>query len=111
MQVARNLCRDYHKSAERRSHPIEEQELEDYVNRYGRAAPPEQVTTHVGEALQKLSSTEHEVVQLFYMHGLTIKEISARTRSPVGTIKSRLFSARHHLRSSLGVTGQKESKK
>jgi RNA polymerase sigma-70 factor (ECF subfamily) len=111
LQVARNRCRDYHKSADRRARPTEQRELEGYVNRYGRAGPPERLTAGMGEALPRLSATEQEVVRLFYVQGMTIKEISARTRSPVGTVKSRLFTARHHLRSFLGVTDEEEPRK
>lgn len=111
LQVARNLCRDYHKSAERREHPTEQRELESYVNRYGRAASPEPMATGVGEALHRLSPAEREAVQLFYAQGLTMKEVSARTRSPIGTVKSRLFTARHHLRSFFGITEEEERKK
>jgi RNA polymerase sigma-70 factor, ECF subfamily len=52
----------------------------------------------VEEALRILPHTEREATLLFYMHGWTIQEISTLTRSPVGTVKSRLFTARHHLR-------------
>jgi len=110
LQVARNLCRDYQKSAQRRAHPTEQRELESYVNRYGRAAPPERPAADVGEALHSLSPTEREVVQLFYQQGLTIKEVCARTRSPAGTVKSRLFTARHHLRSFFGVSEEERKK-
>ena len=111
LQVARNLCRDYHKSAERREHATEQRELESYVNRYGRAAPAEPIATEVGEAVRSLSATEREVVELFYLQGLSIKEVCARTRSPAGTVKSRLFTARHHLRSFFGVSEEEERKK
>jgi RNA polymerase sigma-70 factor (ECF subfamily) len=104
LQVARNCCRDYHKSAQRRMQPTEQRELESYVNRYGRAAPPERIAADVGEAVGSLSPAEREVVELFYVQGLTIAEVGARTGSPAGTIKSRLFTARHHLRSFFGVS-------
>lgn len=111
LQVARNLCRDYHKSAQRRARPANHRELGTYLNRYGRAAPPEPIAAEVREAMRSLSSAEREVVQLFYMQGLTIKEICACTQSRVGTIKSRLFTARHHLRSFFGVSDREERKR
>lgn len=111
LQIVRNLCRDYHKSAERRVYPTEQSELADYLNRYGRAAPPNPITTEVREATHSLSPAEREVIQLFYAQGFTIKEICARTRSPAGTVKSRLLTARHHLRSFFGVTKEEERKR
>ncbi len=109
LQMARNRCRDFHKSAERRESPTEARELEDHVNRYGRAAPREQPIAEVREALEGLPSAQREIIELFYLHGLTMKEISARTALPVGTVKSRLFTARHHLRSLL-TNGKEEGK-
>ena len=111
LQVARNRCRDYHKSAERRMCPTEQQELENHVNRYGRAAAPEQLAADVGEALESLSPSEREIVQLFYAQGWTIKEIGTYTEAPIGTVKSRLFTARHHLRSFFGITEEKGNPK
>jgi len=99
LQVARNCCRDYHKSAGRREQPAEQCELEWHLNRYGRSAPPEQSAYDMEDALRLLAPTEREAVDLFYLQGLTIKEICSATSSPIGTVKSRLFSARHHLRS------------
>ena len=111
LQVARSRCRDFHKSAQRRACPTEQQELENYVNRYGRAAARERMAEDVGEALESLSPVDQEIVQLFYARGWTIKEICAHTQSPVGTVKSRLFTARHHLRSFFGITEEKGNPK
>jgi len=111
LQVARNLCRDYHKSAERRMHPTEQAELANYLNRYGWAAPPDPIAMEVREAMHSLPPAEREVVQSFYVQGFTIKEICARTQSPAGTVKSRLFTARHHLRSFFGITDEEERKR
>lgn len=107
LQVARNRCRDWHKSSSRRECPTDQQDLEDYANRYGRAGSPQRKTADLGEALQSLPDKEHEIVRLFYMQGLAIKDICAETMLPVSTVKSRLFTARHHLRSFFGVTEEK----
>jgi len=103
LQVARNRCRDYLKSASRRVCPTEEQELESYVNRYGRTTPDEHAFA-LGEAVRSLSPAEQEVVKLFYLQDLTIMEICANTGLSAGTVKSRLFTARHHLRSYFGIS-------
>jgi RNA polymerase sigma-70 factor (ECF subfamily) len=111
LQVARNLCRDYHKSAERRVRPTEQAELANYLNRYGWAAPPDPIAMEVREATRSLSPAEREAIQLFYAQGFTIKEICAHTQSPAGTVKSRLFTARHHLRSFFGISHEEERKR
>ncbi len=108
LQVARNRCRDHFKSADRQVCPTDERNLEGYVNRYGRAAPFERVAAAVEQAVRELSPKEREGVRFFYQEGLTIAEISARTQAPTGTVKSRLFTARHHLRRFLGVANREE---
>jgi RNA polymerase sigma-70 factor (ECF subfamily) len=99
LQVARNRCRDHHKSPQRNQKPTDDRDLERHMNRYGRAESPASAADDVEEAVHSLSPVEREVVQLFYLRGLTIREICARTGSREGTVKCRLFTARHHLRS------------
>lgn len=45
----------------------------------------------VQEALAGLSQDQREALHLAYFHGLTHAEIARQTRSPVGTVKSRLY--------------------
>ena len=110
LQVARNRCRDYHKSAERRVHPTEQQELESYMNCYGRAMHAE-VISDLHEAVCRLSPIEQEIIRLFYLEGMHLTEISTVTGAPVSTLKSRLFTARHHLRSYFMTIDEEESEK
>lgn len=51
----------------------------------------------IGKFLNKLSEKEKEVVSLFYYAELSLKEISIINNSPIGTVKSRLFSAKKKL--------------
>ncbi|MCE5324245.1 RNA polymerase sigma factor [bacterium] len=101
LQIARNLCRDYHRSAQRRINPTKQEELEYYVNRYGRTAVPAEAALDLLEAMDNLPLAEQKIVELFYLHGFTIKEICRQIQAPVGTVKYQLHSARHHLRSFL----------
>jgi RNA polymerase sigma factor (sigma-70 family) len=103
LQVARNCCRDHHKAAARREQATEAQALEGYVNRYGAALPPAQVVSDLQEAVASLPVNERATIELFYLQGFTIKEISAQTQSPAGTIKCRLHTARQHLRAYFGL--------
>jgi RNA polymerase sigma-70 factor, ECF subfamily len=98
LQVARNCCRDHDRLAARREQPTDQQALESYLNRYGRTGQPSRATADLGEALSSLPQAELEAVRLFYLHGWAIAEVASLTQSPVGTVKSRLFNARHHLR-------------
>ncbi|WOI53367.1 sigma-70 family RNA polymerase sigma factor [Parvularcula sp. LCG005] len=53
------------------------------------------------QAFGRLSADHREVAVLFFAEGLTLHEISVVTAVPVGTVKSRLFTARHQLRALL----------
>lgn len=64
------------------------------------AAQPE--PTHDAEAvhlaLEHLPPDQREVLTLFYLNDLTLEEIASVIERPVGTVKSRLHSARASLR-------------
>jgi RNA polymerase sigma-70 factor (ECF subfamily) len=104
LQIARNCCRDFGKSAQRRLQPTEQEALRALLNRHGRAmARVKHTAEEAREALNSLPEREEAVTRLFYLEGLTIKEIASRRRSPEGTVKRRLFDARNRLRRTLGV--------
>jgi RNA polymerase sigma-70 factor, ECF subfamily len=55
----------------------------------------------VASALSLLSPTHREVLILAYFHGLSQSEISRRTNTPLGTVKSRTTAALRALRESM----------
>jgi RNA polymerase sigma-70 factor, ECF subfamily len=55
----------------------------------------------VAAALSRLSPTHREVLVLAYFEGLSQREISARTRTPLGTVKSRTTAALRVLREAM----------
>lgn len=55
----------------------------------------------VAAALSRLSPVHREVLVLAYIEGLTQREISARTNTPLGTIKSRTTAALRSLRENM----------
>jgi RNA polymerase sigma factor (sigma-70 family) len=57
------------------------------------------------EELQRLPLLEREVLVLFYLRELTLNELADILGVPIGTIKSRLFRARHSLRRQLERKG------
>lgn len=104
LQIARNQCRDFHKSSQRRDLPTEDQDLKQIVNRFGLALVPQRETVdNVLEALEEVPAAEREVAKWFYLEGLTIAEIAARNRCPEGTVKRRLFYARDYVRQTFGI--------
>ena len=55
----------------------------------------------VAAALARLSATHREVLVLAYFEGLSQREISARTDTPLGTVKSRTTAAMRALREAM----------
>jgi len=105
LQVARNRCYDFLKSAQRKDFPTDDVELEQIVNRYGRTlVRREETVADAVEALEEVPLAERETAKLFYLEGFTIAEIAQRHRCPEGTVKRRLFHARTHLRQTFEIT-------
>ena len=69
-----------------------------------RAADEDALTSNidVGNALRRLNDDSYRMVHLHYLHGFNLKEIARITGIPVGTVKSRLHTARNQLRQLLG---------
>ncbi|MDF1657980.1 MAG: sigma-70 family RNA polymerase sigma factor [Verrucomicrobiales bacterium] len=55
----------------------------------------------IRDALSFLEEVDRELLRLHYYEGLTLIEIGAIENIPEGTVKSRLFTARQHLRHQL----------
>lgn len=53
------------------------------------------------KAISKLSISQQQVVQLFYVHELSLKDIANTLKISVGTAKSRLYHAREHIKKQL----------
>jgi RNA polymerase sigma-70 factor (ECF subfamily) len=56
---------------------------------------------HLWRAIDALSEKLRIVIVLAGIHGHDVKEVSALLELPEGTVKSRLFAARQHLREAL----------
>ena len=110
LQIARNRCRDFIRSPQRRDRPTDPQDLSVLLNRNGRAAQAERAPAEAHEALEQVPEPEREAAELFYLHGFTIAEIAKRSRSPQGTVKRRLHDARHHMRRAFGLCPDKARK-
>ena len=104
MQIARNRCRDFFRSAQRREAPMANSDLEPIINR--RSQHDGFQTDLLNTVLQTLSQAppNHvEAAHLFYLEGLTIRQIAEQLGRPEGTIKRWLSHARSFVRSRLGL--------
>jgi len=62
------------------------------------ASPPERADT-LHDLIETLSPNDHEVLSAYYVDGMSVREISSCLGLPAGTVKSRLYKARTHLKS------------
>ena len=111
LQVARNRCRDYFRSTQRRELFVETEVLTPMVNRFGVAQVRQrEAVADIVEAMEEVPDHERAALQAFYLDGLSITEIAARHRCPDGTVKRRLSHGRDRIRTVLGVTSKTRSK-
>lgn len=104
LQIARNRCRDFHRSTQRRDLPTERGELEQIVSRSSLTqAHQRKILADLLDTLEEIPPAERVVAKGFYLKGFTIAEIATRHNCPEGTVKRRLFHARNHLRRTLGI--------
>ena len=104
MQIARNRCHDFFRSVQRREAPMANSELEPIINR--RSQHDGFQTDLLNTVLQTLSQAppNHvEAAHLFYLEGLTIRQIAEQLGRPEGTIKRWLSHTRSFVRSRLGL--------
>ena len=95
LSIARNRCSDYFRSKGLR----QEIPLEDVPEgKLVYSCRGWTVSTPVEETLEKLSRQEQEILRLFYWKEYSIAEISERLNIPIGTVKSRLNTARNRFR-------------
>ncbi len=93
------IARNHARSLLRRTPEIVEEPEELEVQ----GAGPVEQGERVRKALEKLPALEREVVVLAFYQGLSYREIAEILGIPEGTVKSRMFHARKHLRELLGL--------
>ncbi len=95
ISIARNRCNDYFRRISR----IQEVPLEEVPESkltYGRLGPT--VSSPVEETLDLLTEKDREILRLYYWQSLSLAEISSKLNIPVGTVKSRLHTAKTHFK-------------
>ena len=104
MQIARYRCYDFFRSAQRREKPMAHSDLEPILNgRRGHSGFESELLDSVLHVLSEAPPDQAEAARLFYLEGLTIRQIAVHLGSPEGTIKRWLSGARSFVRGSLGL--------
>ena len=92
LQIARNKCRNYFLAKAPEQVPLETVEPWLTASRFG---PVEAVH----DTLNMLSDKDRDMLEMAYITGLSQVEIAQKLRIPVGTVKSRMHTAKDHFRS------------
>jgi RNA polymerase sigma-70 factor, ECF subfamily len=105
-RVTRSVALDLYRKRTRRVHPAPDGELHIAATRDSSPSPEESVedswlSWRMSRALEGLSATHREVIELAYFQGLSQREISRQTGVPLGTVKTRTASALKRLRAGL----------
>ena len=77
-------------------------QLREHGDMAATAAAPGEANLALWQAIGTLPTAHRAVVGLFYLHGFSIEEIAGLLDVPVGTVGSRLHTARRRLREVLG---------
>ena len=95
ISIARNKCNDYfRKRAKTMEIPLEE--IAETPLAYGRFGITE--TSIVRETLSSLADRDKQILYLFFFRNLPQSEIAAKLHIPIGTVKSRLYTAKRNFR-------------
>lgn len=104
LQIARNRCYDFFGSTQRREEPMAHSDLEPIIDRQrGHTGFESELLDSVLHVLSEAPPDHAQAARLFYVEGLTIREIAMNLGRPEGTIKRWLSNARSFVRSRLGL--------
>ncbi len=99
--VAKNVSKDYLKSAQYKNRNTEDDEILSTVKDKKQTPELRLITNdrqkRITEAINSLKPKFREVVMLCEIYGYTYEEASFKLKCPVGTIKSRLYNAKKEL--------------
>ena len=103
LSIARNKCNDYfRKRAEILEMPVEDiTQLAETMGRQGIENTQDQACQNaVQENLEKLGSKEKEILYLYFWKQMPQTQIAEKLGIPLGTVKSRLYTAKEKFRES-----------
>jgi len=98
LQIARNQCREFYRSTERRDLPTQVEVIEVGLNRMGHWVRREnELIREIREAIEEIPPSARETARQFYLQALSIRDIARRRNSSPGTVKGQLHRARRFL--------------
>lgn len=111
LQIARNKCKDYYRRQDHVDQPMGYEALESRINRHGVAHRKQGLLIErVLEEMEQMSPTEKQLLRHFYFQGMTVAEVAVKSGVPNGTVKSRLHTARQHIRRKLDLNNERSIK-
>ena len=90
LRIARNMCTDYFRKLERNPE-VAMEDIPWEMVAFGRMG---RMTTAVEDTLEQLPEKDRQLLYLCYWQELSLSEIGKRMQIPLGTVKSRLHTAR-----------------
>ncbi len=100
-RIVANKCADWIRREQRRRRTAEEAAREPLPPDEMDQEPDLDETGRLRVALRALPAERRALLSMFYLDGLSVAAIARALDIPAGTVKSRLFHARHHLRRTL----------
>jgi RNA polymerase sigma-70 factor (ECF subfamily) len=112
LTIARNLCIDRLRSAEKRQRP--EQDMSVYADRAVSAEQElagRQEIALLAQALEGLPEGQREAIAMYHLDGLSYREMSTVLDVPIGTVMTWLHRGRKRLREIVRSSGESEGER
>jgi RNA polymerase sigma-70 factor (ECF subfamily) len=111
MTILRNLYINKYRKKLKEPVRIEFEEVENFISLSEISGVQEEIFTEIiRSSIDKLPEELRMVITLFYVEGFTYKEIAKITEVPLGTVMSRLYTARQILKKQLSKSTLKEAR-
>ena len=94
LSIARNKCNDYFRRKAPETLPLDDLEPSHLV--YGRMGPA--LSSPVEDTMDLLEAKDREILRMHFWQGLSLAEISVKLSIPLGTVKSRLHTAKNRFK-------------
>lgn len=109
LTILRNLFINQYRKKKREPAKVNYDELENFIGAPEMSGVAEEIFgEEMQNAIDQLPEEMRSALTLFYVDGFAYKEIAEIMRCPIGTVMSRLYMAKQHLKKKLLATMQNE---